>query len=543
MKQPYISLFTQGLGKIIVGNKESNIISFPTTFKNGDIVDVKFKNNDINNDIINLTAYSKDYYYGFVISKFSSYKGIILITYPEIDGTILFKSDLDENSKVKFKIKKLFNGNIEAVDIQNVSKNELFKANIPVFGKIKKDIIIPKEGVIEEVVLEKKYTEGIVKVIKLDRNFGFISSEMGDFYFKINLFEQIYGKTPQEGDNVKFTTQRFGSKISVKSFIKNISLKESLQYGIVDGKKFTIKEYKKTFNKVPQLGDIVYYTDKDKVEFKDSDTPIVNYIFQEDKNFLNVKSGKISFIKNSFGFIKSNNDSIYFLIKNYKKFYNKEPQKGETVNFIYEKTEKGFQVKKFIFQDVELNVKNFKNFINIDPLKIYYAYKNANQIDEVYEYRSENLNQSISCYKSTKDSIKKLEAIECMQNYNYSSQKITKEKLKYDKIKLLDKLVQDNLNNRNYQNALYYENKYQQEKFDISRLKQLSQITQKHIHFIEKIKINKVSNNSSYVNFINRVEKLKVVKLANPINIIQSVELKQPIQPKQTYKFITKGLK
>jgi len=175
MKQPYISLSTQGLGKIIIGSKESNLIAFPTTFKDGDLVDVKFKNNDITDDIISLLAYSKDYYYGFVIEQFSSTKGIILVTYPEIEGTILFNSNINKGTKVKFKIKKLLNGNVEAVDIQKVDEDETFKTNMPKFGKIMQKVIVPKEGVIEKIVLEKEHIKGDIKVIKSDRGFGFIS--------------------------------------------------------------------------------------------------------------------------------------------------------------------------------------------------------------------------------------------------------------------------------------------------------------------------------------------------------------------------------
>jgi cold shock CspA family protein len=539
MKQPYISLSTQGLGKIIIDNKESNIISFPSTFKDGDIVDVNFRDNDISNDIISLVAYSKEYYYGFVIEQFSSSRGIILVTYPEIEGTILFNSNLPKGTKVKFKIKKLLNGNTEAVEIQTVSKDDFFKCNMPIFGKIVQKVIVPKEGVIEKVVLEKEHIKGDIKVVKADRGFGFISSEIGDIYFKTNMFEGVYGKVPQKGDSVKFVTQNFGTKVSVKSFIKNTTLKGSLQYGIIDGKKFAVTEYKKAFYRVPQLGDIVYYTDENDIEFKENDTPIVKFIFQEDKNFTNVKSGKISFIKDNFGFIQSGSDSFFFLLNDYKKIYKKEPTKGETVKFSYTKTQKGLQVQEFLFLDIELDKKSFKNFVNIDSTKIYYAYQNGNKIDEIYEYKSNNLNQSISCYRNTKDNIAKLEAIECIIDNNYSSKKITKEKLKQDKIKILDKLIQESLKTNNYNQALYYETKYQQEKFMPNRLSHLSKIAPSRINFIDKVKIKRVLK-TQYINFIDSVSELKSVQFTNHIKIIQPVELKQPILPKQTYKLIIK---
>jgi len=539
MKQPYISLSTQGLGKIIIGNKESNLIAFPTTFKDGDIVDVKFRNNDITDDIISLIAYSKEYYYGFVIEQFSPTKGIVLVTYPEIEGTILFNSNLDKGTKVKFKIKKLLNGNTEAVEIQKVSKDYFFKCNMPIFGKIMQKVIVPKEGVIEKVVLEREHIKGDIKFVKADKGFGFISSEIGDIYFKTNMFERVYDKAPQKGDSVKFVTQNFGTKVSVKSFIKNTTLKGSLQYGIIDGKKFAVTEYKKAFYRVPQLGDIVYYTDENDIEFKENDTPIVKYIFQEDKNFTNVKSGKISFIKDNFGFIQSGSDSFFFLLNDYQKIYKKEPTKGETVNFSYKKTPKGLQVRKFLFLDIELDKKSFKNFVNIDSTKIYYAYKNGNKIDEIYEYKSNNLNQSISCYRNTKDNIAKLEAIECIIDNNYSSKKITKEKLKQDKIKILDKLIQESLKTNNYNQALYYETKYQQEKFMPNRLSHLSKIAPSRINFIDKVKIKRILK-TQYINFIDSVSELKSVQFTNHIKIIQPVELKQPILPKQTYKLIIK---
>jgi len=542
MKQPYISLSTQGLGKIIIDNKESNLIAFPTTFKDGDIVDVNFRDNDISNDIISLVAYSKEYYYGFVIEQFSSTKGIVLVTYPEIEGTILFNSNINKGTKVKFKIKKLLNGKIEAVDIQKVDENEIFKTNMPKFGKIMQKVIVPKEGVIEKIVLEKEHIKGNIKFVKADRGFGFISSEIGDIYFKTNMFERVYGKAPQTGDSVKFVTQNFGSKVSVKSFIKNTSLKESLQYGVVDDKRFAIKEYKKAFNRVLKLGDIVYYTDENDIEFKENDTPIVKYIFQEDKNFTNVKSGKISFIKNNFGFIQSGSDSFFFLLNDYQKIYKKEPTKGEKVNFSYKKTHKGLQVQEFLSLDIKLYKESFKNFVNIDSTKIYYAYKNGNKIDEVYEYKNNNLNQSISCYRNTKDNVAKLEAIECIIDNNYSSKKITKEKLKQDKIKILDKLIQESLKTNNYNQALYYETKYQQEKFIPNRLSHLSKIAPNHINFIDKVRIKRVLK-TQYINFIDSISKLKSVQFNNHIKIIQPAELKQPIQPKQIYKFITKGLK
>jgi cold shock CspA family protein len=540
MKKPFVSLLTQGLGKIIIGNQESSILSFPSTFKDGDIVDVKFRNNDINSNIINLIAYSKEYHYGFVINQFSSNKGIILITYPEIEGTVLFKSNLNQGDKVKFKIKKLTNGKIEAIDIK-ILKDEKFKANIPEFGKIEKKVIVPKEAVVEELVLDKEHSIGKIKVLKEDRGFGFITNDTGeDIYFKINMFKRVYKRTPKINEQVKFVAQNFNSKISVKAFMINTSLKESLQYGIVDGKRFTIQEYKKVFNQFPQLGDIVYYTNENSnFKFKETDMPTEKYIFKKDTNLTNVRNGQVSSVKENFGFIESGKDSIYFLTMNYKNTYKKEPKIGDNVAFAYKKSDKGFHVTKFSDSYVELNINNFKNFVNIDPTKIYYAYINKGDINEVYEYKSDNLNQSISCYKSTKDNLKKLEAIECIVKNEYSSKKLTKKEIIKDKLRLLDSLVDKNIKNNNYQKALYYESKYQIEKFDPSRLKKLSKIALDPIKFFEKKKIDYIVK-SQYFDFIDIIKDLEIIKSNDYINIIEPKKIKKIKQNTPKYKFIIK---
>ena len=201
-----IELVKKGLGKIIGDNFESPIVSLPMEVEDGDLAEIEF---DENFKFKKFIVYSPKKYYGVVIGNFEREGGIILVTYPDLIGTIVFKKGVfKKGSKVEFRVKKTFKG-MESIDVSFTK--EFYKCVFPSFGKIEKRILKPKYGVIEDVIKnEKNIIEGEVKSFG-NKGFGFIRSLDGDIFFyglPISKYEKFFKKSPEIGDMVYYIEYR-----------------------------------------------------------------------------------------------------------------------------------------------------------------------------------------------------------------------------------------------------------------------------------------------------------------------------------------------
>jgi len=514
-----VSLIKQGLGKIVFDKKESPVLSLPLEVEDGDIADVDFENERMDK-IKRFVAFSVDEYYGNVIGDFP-HGGIILITYPKLLGTVLFKgNEFKKGSKVKFKLKKTFKG-LEAVNIE--FSKEFYKCFLPSFGKIEKRVFTPKYGVVEDVIKSDKFIiEGEIKSVGI-KGFGFIRSMEGDVFFFVNAFEKIFNRSPKRGEKVIFRYKNTPKGKTAIAFFENKPLlPKSKQYFVLDGKKFSITFYENFFKTYPEIGDMVYYIEeKGRIKFLKDDNCIEKYIFIKDKKGNFVK-GRINFVneERKYGFIQSNIGSVYFTLNQFEKFYKKKPRKGDEVKFFYIKSDRGMSVSKFIENEFDVNKKSFSNFIEIDENDYYYAYINENKIEEIFKYDSSKLSLSISCYKQTNNKLKKLEAINCMLENEYESKKIKKETLLKEKLEILDNLIKENIKNPLV--AFEYEIQRQKIKFEPVRLQKFN--IGKAIKFfeIDKIKEFKTEKKLQIIKF-NNIKTYK--ENEKPINIYSKVNL------------------
>lgn len=515
-------------GKVLFEDgKESNIIDFPITFENDDKIEISFRNNNIEDKPLSMVAYSEKNY-GFVMKKFNPNNGNILVTYPKIIGLIYFNNSNitdKDNPKIVFDVKKSIDGKLEAINIKNTNKSDFYKCEVPIFGKIKKTITEVKESYISNII-EKTQMENIVsgkvKAIKEDRGFGFIEcfDNSQDVYFNLKAFIKFYNKSPKKDDivNCKIHTSERGS--SVVSFCDSEQyLPKEEQYGIIDNKKFFIKDYEKKFNKKPQIGDIIYYTiENKKINFKETAETIEMLEFQQfsEKN-TKYNQGKVAFLKNSdngiFGFIKSSDKSIYFNADSFKKTYNREPKKDDLAFFEEIETSKGFSVKSFIKPDNKILAlsSTYKNFVYPDENSLYYAYIDNNETKEIHKYNSKILTESISCYKDKNiPKLFKLQAINTLIENNYNDKKISISMLKKERLGLLNTLVDENIKLKNSFEAIKYEYLLQNISYNPNRLSRLSKVLNKeyNIEFMNNVDF-KETKFSEKVNFDLEIKDIK----------------------------------
>lgn len=532
-----IHLIKRGVGKIVLENgKESAILNLPDSFEDEDSVEVEFRDNNINEKPIHLVAYSI-FHYGFVINQFSRNSGIILVTYPSLQGTILYRNQpLEKNQKVKFKIKKTLDGKLEAVNLKSAKRDEFYRCSLPVFGKIEIEKSRVKEGLVSRVVKDRDdFLSGQIKVVKNDKGFGFIKvDENPDVFFAVKKFQEAFGTLPQKGRKVNFLVIKTPRGLSVKKFLKSSedgSLPEDKQYGVISNQRFSLKDFREFYKREPQAGDIVNYVEKDgKIIFKNSlDEEEVNLIFKQKRGF-KVQKGEIKSLKKGFGFIKTDGKNIFFLIKIFKNFYKREPQIGDIVSFTYEENEKGFSVKRFYQNEFKINKKAFKNFTDVEPNQLYLAYIDGAKAEEIYKYEPDNLSQSIACYKDKNiDAEFRLKAIECIIKNGYSSKNITTLKVLNDQKRVLKDLIERELKNGSRHKALEYEAKLQNIEYEPKRFQIFSNLSNKKalIEDLSGVEFKEVSNEKP-INFIEQKPKdIEPLNSEKFYNIIEKVEIKE----------------
>ena len=519
-----IYLIKPGVGKIVYENKESEILTFPKSFEDGDTVEFDLANGRF----FNITAYSNDRYFGSVITQFKG-GGIILVSYPTQLGTIKTNNFVKKSSKVEFKIKKHIDGNIEAIDVFFAKKDELFKTNIPKFGKLKQKIYDTQEGIVSEIVTaqapKKEVFRGIVTAIREDRGFGFITTANGqDVFFMINWFVKFYNKQPSKGDRVEFFTRTSPKGISVDRFYKETKLPVNEQYAIVEQNKTLLKDLKKVYAKEVEVGDIVYFAKKgDEIILKNnSNTTTKEYLFDVKIKTRYQKGIVTNVVKDrGFGFIKLVNENIdiFFFNSNYKQTYKKEPQKGDKVYLTYQETEKGFKAENFFIPyNNSVDPYEFKNFYKPENNGLYFGYIGDKQ-KEIYRYDENDLNQSIACYKDKNTSLEfKVLAIECMLKNEYESKKITKEKLFEDKEKFLQQLVEKYIG-QDKEKAFIYEVKLQKSKLQKQRLRYFQDNSFIDINIPKEIELIKKEENIKLLNTPQNIEEIKSSFKLSTINI------------------------
>ena len=531
-------------GKILFEDGlESLITKFPPSFESGDIAEVKFRNTDINEKIINISIPGSEWYYGYIKIPHKDIRpfGSILVTYPKLKGLLFYhknqlaikvKPDMYEIS-VKFKIKKSQDGKEEAVQIKEVEKKDFYKCKSPVFGTLETKQEKIKTGFVQTVIRTKKsenqVVSGVVKFAKFNKNnelFGYIIRDDGgeDVYFNGNAYKKFYNKKPKYNDIVNFRTCENSRGIQLEVFCEPFELQkeeylpESQQYGFissVDEKnkiEFMVSQYRKFYKKEPEEGDLVFFhEDGNKFSFKIDETEITEKIFLEGRKEVKIKKdeGIINTFntERNFGFVNSGKNRFFFHASVYQKLYGRQlPRKGDKVSFITginEITNK-IVIKKFYSNEsssIQCSVETFKNFVKIDNNSFYYVYSaNGIQADEVYKFNSKDLSQSIACYKDENIHAKfRLEAIESLINFNYSDKKITQELLLNKKKGILNSLISEELNNGNHNKALEYEQILQKMNYKPVRLKKFNKLKSEfEINFSEMTKITDLKDNESW---------------------------------------------
>ena len=528
-----IELIKKGFGKIIFDKKESPVLSLPIEVEDGDIAEVEFEN-DRMDKIKRFVAYSPDKYYGNVINEFRG-GGIILVTYPKLLKTIVFKgNNFKKYSKVRFTLKKSFKG-MEAVDVDYTK--EFYKCFLPSFGKIEKRILTPKYGVIEEVFNKDRFIlEGEIKNIG-NRGFGFIRSEIGDIFFFVNNFEKVFNRAPKKNEKVIFRYKNTPKGKTATNFYKSVPvLPKNKQYFILDGKKLSVSLYEKFFQKSPELGDMVYYIEENgSIRLRKNDKVIEKYIFVKDERGDFVK-GKVNFIneEKKFGFIKSEIGSVYFTFRQFESFYKKAPKKGDIVKFFYVKSDKGVAVSRFLENEFEVSKKAFSNFVETNSDDYYYAYVNNNKVEEIFRYDKNDLSLSIACYKNTNNKLKKIEAIECILENEFESKNIKKEVLIKEKLKILDELVEEFIE-VNKELAFEFELKRQKIEFNPKRLKKFNFEGTNFISFKE---VREIENKENSINFIELKEIVEYKDEDKVCLIDENIKVSEYKEKEQSWKII-----
>ena len=512
-----VFLIKKGVGKIIIGNDETPIMDLPISFDNGDIVEVEFINNDITKKPYKLIAYSSKRYYGFVIQEFNPQTGIILPTYPEIATPVLYERiALKKRDKVSFIIQKE-NDKLKAI---NIKLENSYKCETPIFGVLEKKVIIPKEGVVTEIVKEiipKEQTiKGNITYLNRSKNFGFISNQTYQrIFFSISWFKGFYKREPKEGEEVNFFIKKTDRGLNVSRFsnpTKAKVLSKNEQYFIINSNiKMPLYKYINLFNQEPLIGDIVYFYEN---ELKKDNSKQEKIIF---KTFDNVQKGKVKVIKEKFGFISTENKDVFFFKNQFVNFYKKEPKRGDIVYFTDTKTDRGYQITSFKEKEIEVEKKEFVNFAEIED-SLYFAYI-SNSKKEIFKYNPDNLSHALSCY-NTKNipDIYKLQAINTLLKLEYTNKRISKEKLINQKKAILNRLKNQNID---YIVELQKID-YNPSKIDIPKnpykfieLKQLKEINfQEKIAILNSTKIKELKYEDKYLIIPN--QKLKEIKLTEP---------------------------
>ncbi|MEA3315161.1 MAG: hypothetical protein U9Q30_04840 [Campylobacterota bacterium] len=514
-------------GKVLFKNDESGIIDFPSTFENNDIVEVEFRDNDINQRVTKMVAVSP-IYHGFIMQKFSNTKGIVLATYPKIEGLVSFKNtDIKDKAKVSFRIKKTLDGKTEAISIKEVNKEDFYKCNTPIFGKLQTKTTTTKESFVIDVITttkQKNMLSGKIKFIK--QHFGFISGDDGeDYFFNTNSYEKFYNDSAKKNNKVNFISMKSSKGLQVKSFCnKEQNLVEDKQYIIINNQKIKINNYIKVYNQKPQLGDIVYYFENNgSIELKNEEQTINKIVLTQNQkqNQENIKTSKIKVVKDKFGFISGKPD-IFFTMNSYKKIYNKEAKQGDIVSFISMKSEKGVSVKNFIQDEaIDVNKQSFKNFVEIENNCLYYSYIQNNSAKEVYKYNSDELSESISCYNDKKIEKRfKLLAIDCLIENNYTNKKISLEKLITEKNGIINSFIENSINDNDYESALEYEMKLQELNYKPNRVSRLTNIAPNKIEFLnDDINLRDINNNEKLNIMLDDIESIGFLETKEEYNI------------------------
>ena len=468
-----VELIKKGFGKIVFEDKESPVLNLPMEVEDGDIAEVEFENERMDK-IKKFIAYSPVEYFGSVIGDFEREGGIILVTYPKLLGTVVFKKGrFRKQSRVKFRLKKTFK-EVEAIDVEFTK--EFYKCFFPSFGRMEKRVLVPKSGVVEDVIKSDRFViEGEIKNVG-SRGFGFIRSREGDVFFFVNVFEKAFGRAPKRGEKVIFRYKNTPKgKTAIYFYNQMPTLPKNKQYFILDGKRLPIAFYERFFKSSPEIGDLVYYIEEDgKVKFRKDDKEVEKFIFIKDERG-DFAKGKVNFIneEKKYGFIKSNIGNVYFTFKQFENFYKKSPRRGDKVKFFYVKSERGIAVSRLLENEFEVKKENFSNFVKINEDDYYYAYVNGNKVKEVFRYDSSDLSLSIACYKSANDKLKKLEAINCILENEFESKKIKKETLLKEKLQILDEVI-DEMFEKSLLLAFEYEIERQKIEFNPERLKKFN---------------------------------------------------------------------
>ena len=166
-------------GKILLNDgRESSIIKFPETFETGDIAEVKFRNNDPRDTVINMSIPGDEWHFGYLMNQFGN-RGDLICTYPKMRGLIQYKhayqiSSIIQKNKhalVKFKIQKSTDGKVSAIDITEADKKDQFRCKTPKFGELEVKQERTKTGFVKEIVKTKLSEKEVISGV-INRSFN-----------------------------------------------------------------------------------------------------------------------------------------------------------------------------------------------------------------------------------------------------------------------------------------------------------------------------------------------------------------------------------
>lgn len=502
---------TRHYGKILLADgRESAVKSFPATYESGDIVEVKFVNDDPNKDVVTMVAEAEGDFYGSLLlpSKDGRVYRSIITTYPTLIGLVTYSPNelsftpSQKSQNVTFRIRKDQNGNLSAYNIKLVEEGESYRCTTPVFGRIFGQTRSISDGYVKQVVKDKEipanYTEGVISELRiknqgLDNEFvyGFIKDKTSGnrVYFTADNYMRFYGKQPSTGDQARLIINRSEHGYRVSRFCteppKGI-LPQNLQFCIIklgDGDyRVPFTDYLKVYGKEPSIGDIVNGTRSGHtIELvADPLATLKAYRFTLAKPRSNdVQTGFIESYNSDrgFGFVRldSDNTTAFFHFSVYQEDLGLMPTNGNRVNVSVRTDEKTgkLKIQKF-HRPVEFDCKEsqYNDFGSPSIDELYVAYIDSdNQVKEISRANLEQLPLAVAYYKSDiKDKHYLLNAIDTMIQHRFHDQKITLDKLIDDRIRLLNELIRESAENNLSFRLDEFQHKLQMLKYDPKKL-------------------------------------------------------------------------
>ncbi|MCB5261255.1 MAG: cold shock domain-containing protein [Candidatus Cloacimonetes bacterium] len=504
----YITDLEKSLGKIVFeDDSETRIMRFPASYESGDWAYVDFVNNDPTKGVISIFAESPQPCFGSIVlpKRGDKPKPSLLVNYPVPLGIAWYDiSKVDfpvdyEHRMVGFRLRKDKLGRLSAVDLTQVSRQERYKCRPSSYGSIEQSIIL--DGFITELkdsasASNEILTGKVSSFWTLNRNSGPV--EMANLRadppndrvsFFISDYRRKFRRSPVIGETLMFTLKQNSKYKDVQRFIdpadKGGLPKEQQSICVsVQGKDYTLPltDYEKLYGKAPKAGDIIKCVKQGYSIALIENSCEEAYSFESylaDKAVRSqVLSGIISqyHADKGFGFVQEDTGVRHFFhISAFSKTFNTMPLVGQQVAFSAPITDsRGRQsIIEFLLGNSTCSSSQFIGFVEPQPTDIYAALSDdAQQIVEIRKVNPDNKAEAIGMYKSPVLTPKqKLSAIETMIRHGFSDTRINQNRLRDERLRILQELVKENLTAQNFDLAMTYELRLQKINYDPARLK------------------------------------------------------------------------